>query len=91
MANKEFAPDVVLPVRRDAAGVVAAGAPRCDVVWTVGTHHALDRRSPPRSTAYFTQETYRIHMNDLGNPNAVPVPLDEYHRIRTTGVDEPVH
>ena len=41
--------------------------------------------------AYFTQETYRIHMNDLGNPNAVPVPLEEYHRIRTTGVDEPVH
>ena len=41
--------------------------------------------------AYFTQETYRIHMNDLGNPNAVPVPLDEYHRIRTTGVDEAVH
>ena len=30
-------------------------------------------------------------MNDLGNPDAQPVPREEYHRIRTTGVDEPVH
>ena len=41
-------------------------------------------------TAYFTQETYRIHMNDLGDRNAVPVPLEEYHRIRTSGMDESV-
>jgi len=29
-------------------------------------------------------------MNDLGNKNAVPVPREEYDRIRTTGVDVPV-
>ena len=31
------------------------------------------------------RETYRIHLNDLGDPNAVPVPKEEYDRIRRTG------
>jgi hypothetical protein len=69
---------------------VAAQAAQMDVVWTVGTI-TLVIGIAAAVTAYFTQETYRIHMNDLGNPNAVPVPLEEYHRIRTTGVDEAVH
>jgi hypothetical protein len=29
-------------------------------------------------------------MNDLGNKNAVPVPKEEYDRIRKTGVDATV-
>jgi MFS family permease len=32
--------------------------------------------------AWAAQETYRVHLNDLGNPDAVPVPRDEYERIR---------
>ncbi|MDM0016463.1 MFS transporter [Variovorax saccharolyticus] len=28
------------------------------------------------------RETYRVHMNDLGNPDAVPVPKPEYERLR---------
>ena len=32
--------------------------------------------------AYFSRETSRIHMNDLGNRNAVPVPKAEYDRLR---------
>jgi MFS family permease len=32
--------------------------------------------------AWSARETYRIHMNDLGNPNAVPVPKEEYDRMR---------
>jgi len=32
--------------------------------------------------AYSARETYRIHLNDLGNPNAVPVPEQEYARLR---------
>ena len=40
--------------------------------------------------AFSARETFRIHMNDLGNKNAVPVPKEEYDRIRTTGVDVPV-
>jgi hypothetical protein len=27
------------------------------------------------------RETYRVQMNDLGNPNAVPVPKAEYDQI----------
>jgi hypothetical protein len=60
------------------------------VVWTVGTI-CFGIGILAAVVAYFTQETYRIHMNDLGDPNARPVPKDEYDRIRRTGVDEPVH
>ncbi|MDM0076244.1 MFS transporter [Variovorax sp. J2P1-59] len=28
------------------------------------------------------RETYRVHMKDLGNPNAVPVPKPDYERMR---------
>ncbi|WP_431275924.1 MFS transporter [Variovorax ureilyticus] len=28
------------------------------------------------------RETYRVHLNDLGKPNAAPVPKDEYDRLR---------
>jgi MFS family permease len=32
--------------------------------------------------AWTARETYRVHMNDLGNKNAVPVPKPEYERLR---------
>src|SRR3954454_24527641 len=32
--------------------------------------------------AYSARETYRIHLNDLGTKDAVPVPVEEYERIR---------
>ena len=32
--------------------------------------------------AFTARETYRIHMNDLGNKNAVPVPKAEYEKLR---------
>jgi MFS family permease len=32
--------------------------------------------------AWTARETYRVHMDDLGNPHAVPVPKAEYDRIR---------
>jgi hypothetical protein len=32
--------------------------------------------------AWSAQETYRIHINDLGRPDAVPVPKAEYDRMR---------
>jgi MFS family permease len=34
--------------------------------------------------AFSARETHRIHMNDLGEPNAVPVPREEYERIRAS-------
>ena len=33
--------------------------------------------------AFTSRETSRIHMNDLGKKDAVPVPKDEYERMRT--------
>jgi MFS family permease len=33
--------------------------------------------------AYSARETFRIHLNDLGDPDAVPVPQEEYDRFRT--------
>jgi len=88
VVNKKFSPTTVLPSGQTCDA--AAAAAQSDVVWTVGSI-TLGIGILAAIVAYFTQETYRIHMNDLGNPNAVPVPLDEYHRIRTTGVDEAVH
>jgi MFS family permease len=32
--------------------------------------------------AWTARETYRVHLNDLGNQNAVPVPKAEYDRMR---------
>ncbi len=32
--------------------------------------------------AWTARETYRVHMNDLGDPNAIPVPQPEYDQIR---------
>jgi MFS family permease len=32
--------------------------------------------------AWSGRETHRIHLNNLGTPNAVPVPREEYDRIR---------
>ena len=33
-------------------------------------------------TAYFTRETYRVHLDDLGRKGAPEVSRDEYERIR---------
>jgi len=32
--------------------------------------------------AWSARETYRTHLNDLGDPNAAPVPKDEYDQLR---------
>src|SRR4029079_6238127 len=32
--------------------------------------------------AWTERETYRVHLNDLGNTSAVPVPKEEYDRLR---------
>jgi MFS family permease len=36
--------------------------------------------------AWSAPETYRTHMNDLGNPDAAPVPKGEYDRLREQAV-----
>ncbi|WP_250469601.1 MFS transporter [Caballeronia sp. GAFFF2] len=37
---------------------------------------------------YSARETYRIHMNDLGRRDAVPVPKHEYERLREEATQE---
>jgi MFS family permease len=34
--------------------------------------------------AYTARETYRVHLNDLGDRDAVPVPKGDYNRLRAT-------
>jgi MFS family permease len=36
------------------------------------------------ASAFSARETYRVHLNDLGKKDAVPVPHEEYERIRTS-------
>jgi MFS family permease len=36
--------------------------------------------------AYTARETYRTHLNDLGEPSAVPVPKEDYERLREQAV-----
>ena len=81
VVEKKFSPTTVLPSGQTCD--VAAAAAQSDVVWTVGTITFVIGILAA-VVAYFTQETYRIHMNDLGDPKARPVPLDEYHRIRAS-------
>ncbi|MFO1142398.1 MAG: MFS transporter [Amaricoccus sp.] len=38
------------------------------------------------AAAWSARETYRVHMNDLGNPDAVPVPKAEYDRARAASL-----
>jgi MFS family permease len=38
--------------------------------------------------AWSARETYRVHLNDLGKPNAVPVPKPDYDRLREQTITE---
>ncbi|RZL93142.1 MAG: MFS transporter, partial [Variovorax sp.] len=33
-------------------------------------------------SAWTARETHRVHMNDLGKPDAKPVPKEDYERLR---------
>jgi MFS family permease len=36
--------------------------------------------------AWSSRETYRLRVEDLGNPNAVPIPKEEYERLRAKSI-----
>ncbi|MET0966034.1 MAG: MFS transporter [Nakamurella sp.] len=82
-----FQPDFVLPSGETCRQL--ADKIEMNVVWTVGGI-TLGLAVIAAIAAFSAQETFRIHMNDLGDPNAVPIPKEEYDRIRKTGVDVPV-
>jgi MFS family permease len=83
VANKKFQPDVVLP-SGETCQVTAEGI-QSDVVWTVGTITFL-LAVIAAVAAFSARETYRIHLNDLGKPDAQPVPREEYDRMRQESV-----
>jgi MFS family permease len=83
VVNKKFAPDVVLPTGENCRA--AADAIESDVVWTVGSI-TLGLAVIAAIAAFTARETYRVHLNDLGDKDARPVPKDEYERIRREGM-----
>jgi len=87
VVDKKFAPDVVLSSGETCRQ--AADSIEMTVVWTVGSI-TLGLAIVAAIACFTARETFRVHMNDLGSDNAVPVPKDEYERIRRTGVDQPV-
>ena len=54
---------------------------------TIGAHHLRRSRCISALAAWSARETYRVHMNDLGDPNAVPVPKPEYDRMRAQTIE----
>src|SRR3954451_15393039 len=87
VVSKKFSPDTLLPSGQSCRA--AADAIESDVVWTVGSITfglaiiaALAALSAPK--------TFRIHLNDLGNKDARPVPKEEYDRIRKAGASTKV-
>jgi MFS family permease len=67
--------------------VFAAVAPpgSDNIPFTVGAI-ALGVTAVAALAALSARETYRIRMEDLGNPNAVPVPKPEYDRLREQSI-----
>ncbi len=64
------------------AGCLAqAHAVHTDVIWTVGTI-AFAMTVIASIAALSTKETFRIHLNDCGEPWAKPVPAAEYEKAR---------
>jgi hypothetical protein len=61
----------------------------CDVVWTVGSI-TFGLAIIASIAAFTARETYRIHLNDLGDKNAQPVPKEEYDQIRRAGTSTAV-
>ena len=86
VVDKKFAPDVVVNGQTCRA---LADSIESSVIWTVGGI-TFGLAIIAAISAFSARETFRIHLNDLGNKNAVPIPREEYERIRSTGVDVPV-
>jgi MFS family permease len=78
--HKAFLADKVLPSGETCRA--AADAADSRVIMVVGTI-TLVLAVIAAISAFSARETSRIHMNDLGLKDAVPVPKDEYERLRS--------
>lgn len=86
VVDKKFVPDAIVNGETCRA---LADSIEMDVVWTVGSI-TFGLAIIAAIAAFSDRETFRVHMNDLGNKDAVPVPKEEYDRIRSTRTDQPV-
>ena len=59
------------------------------MVWTVGSI-TLGLAVIASIAAFTARETYRVHLNDLGDKNARPVPKEEYEQMRRAGTSTAV-
>lgn len=84
VVEKKFAPDAVLPSGETCR--VATDAIELNVVWIVGAF-TLGLAVIAAIACFKSRETFRVHLNDLGSRNAVPVPKEEYDRIRAERVE----
>ncbi len=81
VVDKKFAPDVILPSGQTCRA--AADVIETNVVWTVGGI-TMGLCIIAAIAAFSARETFRIHLNDLGTKDAVPVPAQEYERLRAS-------
>ena len=65
--------------------VAAAETVHTDVIWTVGGI-TVGLCLIAFVAALTARETYRVHLNDLGNKHAVPVPDEEYAEMRRKAI-----
>ena len=72
-------PDTLLPSGETCQA--AADAAQTRVILVVGTF-TLGLAVIAALAAFSARETSRIHMNDLGKKDAVPIPKEEYERLR---------
>jgi len=82
-----FQPDTLAPSGETCRAL--ADSIESSVVWTVGSI-TFGLAIVAAIACFSARETFRVHMNDLGSKDAVPVPKAEYDRIRESGVDAPV-
>jgi MFS family permease len=83
VVDKKFQPDVQIDGQtcRQLADSIDT-----QVIWVVGSI-TFGLAIIAAIACFSARETFRIHLNDLGDKNAVPIPKEEYDRIRKTGVD----
>ena len=79
VVDKKFAPNVALPSGQTCRQV--ADAVEINVVWVVGSI-TFGLAIIAAIAAFSARETFRIHLNDLGNKDAQPIPREEYDRLR---------
>ena len=79
VADKKFTPDVILASGQSC--LQYADEVQNTAAWTVASI-TFGLAVVAAIAAFTARETFRVHLNDLGNSKATPVPAKEYEAIR---------